>query len=265
MKENQKDDKPFRVLFNIKKRNKNINNEIEDNRIRSVSLNNTNSLKKLKPKLKPIIANINPSPIKLTEKEDININDESFSIKPHKKQSKNVLIFKINDLEIEEEIYENTINSNDEEYSSRNLPHVLSDSSDNDSRDNDSFSNKKIKSRKGSGVNAPIPKKKVNWCIQHIRRKMDKIKNNIQLKSYKDDSILNSSNKTYLSDNYRIKCAQNYINKLKLESLNEYNKIKNKTISFKDIKNCKPPILGFLQMNELSINTTLSSCNLSEI
>ena len=264
MKETQNDDKPFNVSFNIKKRNKNINYEIEDNRIRSVSLNN-NSLKKLKPKLKPINANINPSPIKLTEKENTNINDESFSIKSNKKQSKNVLVFKINDLEIEEEIYEKTINSNDEEYSSRKLPHVLTDSSDNDSRDNDYINKKKIKSRKGSGINAPIPKKKVNWCIQHTRRKMDKIKNNIQLKSYKDDSILNSSYKTYLSDNYRIKCAQNYINKLKLESLNEYDKIKNKTISFKDIKNCKPPILGFLQMNEQSINSTLSSCNLSEI
>ncbi len=142
MKETQNDDKPFKAPFNIKKRNKNINYEIEDNRIRSVSLNN-NSLKKLKPKLKPINANINPSPIKLTEKENTNINDESFSIKSNKKQSKNVLVFKINDLEIEEEIYENTINSNDEEYSSRKLPHVLTDSSDNDSRDNDYINKKK--------------------------------------------------------------------------------------------------------------------------
>ena len=33
----------------------------------------------------------------------------------------------------------------------------------------------------------------------------------------------------------------------------------------KDLKSFRPPILGFLQMNETSNNTTLSSCNLSEM
>ena len=50
-----------------------------------------------------------------------------------------------------------------------------------------------------------------------------------------------------------------------MEKIDDYNEIKNKTISFKDIKSFKPPILNFLQMTEVSNNSTLSSCNLSEV
>ena len=78
---------------------------------------------------------------------------------------------------------------------------------------------------------------------------------------------MNKNYNNYNSENYRIKRGQKYINKLKLESMNEYNQHRNKTISFNESNSHKPPILGYLQKNEESAisNSTLSSCNLSEI
>ena len=66
-------------------------------------------------------------------------------------------------------------------------------------------------------------------------------------------------------EKYRIKCVQKYIDKLKIKKKEEYEKIRNKTISFIDMKFFKPSILGFLEKNEISNNSTLSSCNLSEV
>jgi hypothetical protein len=95
---------------------------------------------------------------------------------------------------------------------------------------------------------------------------MDKIKNKIKIKKFKDDSnVSNFSCRKYFDENYRLRTAQKFIDKLKMEKMKEYEKYKNKTISFKDINSYKGPILGFLQMNELSDNLTLSSINLSEI
>ena len=87
------------------------------------------------------------------------------------------------------------------------------------------------------------------------------------MKIFKDDSnALNFSYTKYFSENNKkIKCAENYIKQIKMEKADDYNEIKNKTISFKDINSFKPPILNFLQKNEVSNNSTLSSCNLSEV
>ena len=263
MKEQQMEDKHFRATINYGIRTK-ITDEIESNRIRSASLKNNIQYIKFIPKLRPVNTNLNPSPIKLTGKEDIYIEDEKFSIKHHKKSSKKLLRLKIKENKIEEEIDENIVNSTDEGHSHR-LSHIVTDSSDNDSKENEKNNGKNdIGCMKHDG-DFPNINKKLNYCISHIRGKLDKIKNKIKLKNCKDDSMLNISYKKYLSENYRIECAQNYINKLKLEAINEYNKYKNKTISFRESKSHKPPILGFLQMNEISANSTLSSCNLSEI
>lgn len=258
------EDKHFRASINYGIRKKKLTDEIEDNRIRSSSLSNNNLYIKFIPKLRPVNTNLNPSPIKLTGKEDIYIEDEKFSIKPHKKSSKKLLGAKIKENKIEEEINENIVNSTDEEHSHR-LSHIVSDSSDNDSNENEKNNGKNDIGCKKHDGDFPNINKNLNYCISHLRGKLDKIKNKIKIKNCKDDSILNISYKNYLSEDYRIKCAQNYIDKLKLETMNEYNKHKNKTISFKDSKSHKPPILGFLQMNEISVSSTLSSCNISEI
>ena len=95
---------------------------------------------------------------------------------------------------------------------------------------------------------------------------MDKIRSKIKLTKFNDDSNVSKISCTkYFDENYRLKCAQKFINKLKLKKMKECEKFKNKTISFKDLNSYKPPILGFLQMYEISVNSTLSSSNLSEI
>ena len=67
------------------------------------------------------------------------------------------------------------------------------------------------------------------------------------------------------NENYRIKCIQKFFEKLRLEKMEEYEKCKNKTISFKDMKLFKPPILEFLEMNNASSNANLSTRNLTKI
>ena len=252
MKENKKEEKPIKAKFNISKSRQCRNNETKDKRTRSACLN-YNLYNKFIPTLKPIDENINPSPIKLTGKEDLYISVDNFSIKTRKKF-----------LDIEESIKEKAVNSTDEDCNCK-LSYIVSDSSE-DSKDNDNKNVIKNKNSQNNENMANIKKKELH-CISHIRKKMSGIKNQIESKKYKDDFTFNKSYNNYYSGNYRIKCAQNYIDKLKLESMNEFNKFKNRTISFNESKRNKPPILGFLQMNEVSAisNSTLSSCNLSEI
>lgn len=254
MKDFKKEVKTLRVTMGFGERKHNKYNEIKDKRIKSASLN-YDLYQKFIPTLKPICINLNPSPIKLTTKGDIYISEEKFSINPHNKY-----------LDIEESIKEKIINS-DEEYNCK-LSHKISYSSE-ESNENKNKINIKNKNSADSDEKSPDAEKNEINCINHLRKSLDKIKNQIKSKKYKDDddSILNKNYNNYNSENYRIKRGQNYINKLKLESMNEFNQHKNKTISFNESNSHKPPILGFLQKNELSAisNSTLSSCNLSEI
>lgn len=242
MKEDEEEEKNFRNSIPYGKRIKNcLNNYKEDIRARSSSLANC-LFQNFIPKLKPINTNLNPSPIKLGKKEVIKIDEKNFDLIP-KKISNKKLKFNINN--IEEEINENVVNSEDEKY--YNKLSNISDSSKNESKHNDKIDNNIIKI-----------KKNVKNYINHIKKKFDKYKNDIDIKKFIDDTdILNLSYKKYFIENYKVKCAQNYINKL-LEKKDDYNKTKNKTISFQESKKFKPPILGYLQMNEESRSTTLS-------
>ena len=283
MKEEEKEDKLYRntISFGTSANNK-LKNEKMDNRARSASLSNNKLLSKYIPRLKPVGTTINPSPINLIGKEELVIDDENFKIEPKRKLSKKSLLLKIKSFEINEEINDYAINATDEEnnYIKNNknkLTQGVSDSSDNESIKDKDKENKLDKNGDSNKNNNPDNnneninkieklKKNVNNCINKIRRKLDKIKNNIKMKKFKDDSnALNFSYTKYFSqNNKKIKSGENYIRKIKMERI-DYNEIKNKTISFKDIKSFKPPILNFLQMNEVSNNSTLSSCNLSEV
>ena len=218
----------------------------------------------------------------LIGKEELVIDDENFKIEPKRKLSKKSLFLKIKSFEINEEINDYAINATDEEnnynkYNKNKLTQGVSDSSDNESikdkdkenkldKNNDSNKNSNLDNNNENINKIEKLKKNVNNCINKIRRKLDKIKNNIKKKKFKDDSnALNFSYTKYFSENNKkIKYGENYIRQIKMERI-DYNEIKNKTISFKDIKSFKPPILNFLQMNEVSNNSTLSSCNLSEV
>ena len=273
--EEEKEDKVYRntISFGISNANK-LKNEKPDNRARSASLSNNKLLSKYIPRLKPIGTNINPSPINLKGKEEIIIEEENFKIEHKRKLSKKSL-YKIKSFEINEEANDYVVNSTDEEhnynkYNKNKLPQNISDSSDNESIKN---KNNKLNKNKDNPDNNPDNdpdinddnvnkiekfKKNLNGYINKIRRKLDKIKNNIKMKKCKDDSnALNFSYTKYFSENNeKIKCGENYINKLKVEKIEkiDYNEIKNKTISFKDFNSFKPPILGFLQMKEISNN-----------
>ena len=262
MKENEKEDKIFRNTISfgkLIKKNSNKENKVNKARIvKSISLDNNKLLQKYIPTLKPIGADFDPSPINLIGKEEIII-DDNFTIEPKENSTKK--IYKLKSLK-NEDISKNSnrISSKGKKFN-QSLSYKIYDSSDNESKDNDNYLN--------NNDNNNISKSKKNidyYCINQIRRKMDKIKNEIKIKKYKDDSnVSNFSCSKYFNENYRLKCVQKFINKLKRERMKEYEKYKNKTISFKDINICKPPILGFLQMNEISANSTLSSSNLSEL
>lgn len=58
--------------------------------------------------------------------------------------------------------------------------------------------------------------------------------------------------------------TENYMDKLKIEKIKECLHYRNKSISFKDMPNFRPPILGFLEMNETIETSTISSNNLSK-
>ena len=236
-----------------------IKNESIDNRARSFISSNKKLLQKYIPKLKPIKTNLNPSPIILKGINEAKIEDDNFIT--NKKKISNKKLHKLKTVGIKEEIIEKAVNSNDEQCN--NLNNNGSDSSDNDSKNNEKKSNKNNATNKNDENISKI-KTNFNFCFNTIRKKLDKIKNKIQNK-YKDDTNLNFSHENNFYEKYRIKCVQKYIDTLKMKKKEEYEKIRNKTISFKDMKFFKPPILGFLEKNEISNNSTLSSCNLSEV
>ena len=264
--ENQTEDKD-KLLFrntisfaNSKKNKINHDNQInKDNishKLRSCSLDNTKLLQKFIPTLKPIGANIDPSPINLFGNEEINIDDKNFTIEPKEHLTKVSLLNK------RQSVNEKICIKSGDEYSKK-LSNKYSDSSDNESKDIDTKLNK---NNDNKNIKIIKIKNNVNYCINQIRRKMDKIKSKIKLTKFNDDSNVSKISCTkYFDENYRLKCAQKFINQLKFEKMKECEKYKNKTISFKDLNSYKPPILGFLQMYEVSVNSTLSSSNLSEI
>ena len=98
--------------------------------------------------------------------------------------------------------------------------------------------------------------------INTIRKKLDIIKREIKVKGYKDDSNFYFLYKNNNDEENRLKSVEKYIEQLKLEKMEEYEKCKNKTISFKDMKFFKPPILGFLEMKDIESNSNLSTRNL---
>ena len=264
-KENQKEDTLlFRTTIsyvNSKRNNDNKNKDNKSHKLRSCSLDNNQLLQKFIPTLKPIGTNIDPSPINLFGNEEIIIDDTNFTIEPKEQLTKVSLLNKRKSVK-NEEIELNDIKSGDDEYSKK-LSNIYSDSSDNESKD---IENKLNKNYDKKNSNIMKIKNNVNYCINQIRRKMDRIKSKIKLTKFNDDSNVSKISCTkYFDENYRLKCAQKFINKLKFEKMKECEKYKNKTISFKDLNSYKPPILGFLQMYEVSVNSTLSSSNLSEI
>ena len=236
MKVYEKDVKSSRNTANFENTlNNKINaakNESIDNRAKSIILSGEKLLKKYIPKLKPIVANFNPSPIILKEKEESKI-EEKFIIVPNKKSSKK-LFRKFNSVEFKNEMNKIAINSNDE-------GHAF---------------NKKKNFSTSDGNNG------IKCHINTIRKKLDTIKREIKVKGYKDDSNFYFLYKNNNDEENRLKSVEKYIEQLKLEKMEEYEKCKNKTISFKDMKFFKPPILGFLEMKDIESNSNLSTRNL---
>ena len=257
MKGNEKEeDKLFRNTIGFEKPVNNklpvIKNDSTENRARSFVTSNKKLLQKYIPKLKPIEADLNPSPIALKGQNETKLENDNFTINRKSTQNKKYM-HKLRSVAIEEEAIQKAVVSNDEECSK--MPNA-SDSSDNESKDNKKKINKiNLKTKKENN----IIENKVQYCINTLRRKLDKIKNKIINKKYKDDTHLDFIHEKNLNENYRIRCIQNYIEQLKMEKMEEYEKYKNKTISFKDMKLFKPPILEFLEKNEISNNSTLSS------
>ncbi len=172
MKDNQKEENPFRTKLDLEKRNnKRSNNEIIDKKIRSFSFNNV-QLQKFIPKPKPIDINLNPSPIQLKGKKDI-ISEDDQNIKYNKKLS-----CQIGNLENGKEIHDYTNYDNGDEY-------LISDSSENDSKENEKIIDKKNKNKNIMDTDMKF------YCISDMRQKMEKIHLKIKHKNYNDDSILN--------------------------------------------------------------------------
>lgn len=262
MEENEKEEKAFRNTINFGEvRNHTISNEKEENRIRSASLKRHYLLEKYIPRPKPVKSKIDPSPINLIVKEEINIDDKNFRIECRKSANDKSLLYKIKSLKSVEGIKINKMNSKDDEYNNKIISNKIYDSSDGESKENE---NKLITNNENDKKVSKI-QKNLSYCINQIRQKMDKIKKKMKLPKFNDDSNVSTfSCAKFFEENFRIKYTQNFINKIKLEKMIEYEKYKNKTISFKDIKSFKPPILEFLQMNEMSVNPALSSCNIPQ-
>ena len=128
-------------------------------------------------------------------------------------------------------------------------------------------------------INIKIPKKKkcVKNNIEHIRKLLIKTKEKMIIKKYNDDTsiIINNPYNNYFKENMGYILGENkkYFNNNDLVSNNSFDygsdnnfqtsKSKSIYVTSRKFRN-KPPILGFLQMNENSANTTLSS-GVSEI
>ena len=216
-------------------------------------------LSKYIPKLKPVKSNINPSFMHLGGSK---VNYKS------KKYKENLMNNKNNINIVAEEDYEKTANSGDERYSynnlnsNKNMP--FSSSDDNEIVDNDiininnSNNNNKIEDNFKINIKKAKIKKNIRNNLNHIRKIFIKYKEKIPNKKYIDDTdiITNSSYKDCIHQNFNSKWDDFCID----YDLDLIQKKKSKSIYVGKNKNLnKPPILGFLQMNENSANTTLSS------
>ena len=267
-KKEEPTDSRYSLDFSKKEKDKNNNmlqsqSFLKDNRARSAK---PFLLRKYIPKLKPIKSTMNPSIIYLGGK------DEYFNFKKYKDN----LLKSKNDINtVAEEDYEKNANSGDESYSYKNFYSNRNNSED----DSDNFidnNENKIKSldnvnKNNNNINIIITKKKkcVKNNINHIRKFFVKTKEKMILKKYIDDTSIDTYTpfKKYFRENYGYKSfyISNNNNELVSNSSFDYdyenfNKPKSKSIYVGNYKNKnRPPILGFLQMNENSANTTLSS------
>jgi hypothetical protein len=275
-KEDMKDNR-YSLGFDKKDKEKNNNPQqiqfsLKDSRAKSAR---PLLLRKYIPTLKPIKANMNPSVIYL------NAGANSFISKKYKEN----LLKSKNDINIvAEEDYERNANSGDERYGFNKISYkkdnFLSSEDDNDIiENNDNPINEININNNINSINIKIPKKKkcVKNNIEHIRKLLIKTKEKMIIKKYNDDTsiITNNPYKNYFKENMGYILGENkkYFNNNDLVSNNSFDygsdnnfqisKSKSIYVTSRKFRN-KPPILGFLQMNENSANTTLSS-GVSEI
>ena len=236
------------VAFCTRTNNK-INSVNEDIRKRSATIANP-LLTKFIPKLKPIDTELCPSPINLVANEEKELND-NFILQKNKKSSKKLSV-QFN--KIQEELYENINSSGDEKYNEDESP-LYSQLSDNESKSG------QILEEKNKNINNNKNKNNIN----HIRKKMKKIRSEIKLNKFNDDSaISDNSNRINFDEDLISRNTRNYKSQLQIEKIKECLHYRNKSISFKDMTNFRPPILGFLEMNETIETSTISSNNLSK-
>ena len=241
MEKHDKIDKSLRnsVAFGTRTNNK-INSVNEDIRKRSATLANP-LLTKFIPKLKPVESQLCPSPINLVANEENKLND-NFILQKNKKSSKKLSV-QFN--KIQEELYENINSSGDEKFNEDESP-LYSQPSDNESKSDQIINNNKNN-------------------INHIRKKMKKIRSEIKLNKFNDDStISDNSNRINFDEDLISRNTRNYKSQLQIEKIKECLHYRNNSISFKDMTNFRPPILGFLEMNETIETSTISSNNLSK-
>ena len=275
-KEDMKDSR-YSLGFDKKDKEKNNNPQqiqfsLKDSRAKSAR---PLLLRKYIPTLKPIKANMNPSVIYL------NAGVNSFKSKKYKEN----LLKSKNDINIvAEEDYERNANSGDERYGFNKISYkkdnFLSSEDDNDIIENNENPINEININNNiNSINIKIPKKKkcVKNNIEHIRKLLIKTKEKMIIKKYNDDTsiITNNPYKNYFKENMGYILGENkkYFNNNDLVSNNSFDygsdnnfqisKSKSIYVTSRKFRN-KPPILGFLQMNENSANTTLSS-GVSEI
>ena len=270
-KEDMKDNR-YSLGFDKKDKEKNNNPQqiqfsLKDSRAKSAR---PLLLRKYIPTLKPIKANMNPSVIYL------NAGANSFKSKKYKEN----LLKSKNDINIvAEEDYERNANSGDERYGFNKISYkkdnFLSSEDDNDIiENNDNPINEININNNINSINIKIPKKKkcVKNNIEHIRKLLIKTKEKMIIKKYNDDTsiIINNPYNNYFKENMGYILGENkkYFNNNDLVSNNSFDygsdnnfqisKSKSIYVTSRKFRN-KPPILGFLQMNENSANTTLSS------
>ena len=275
-KEDMKDSR-YSLGFDKKDKEKNNNPQqiqfsLKDSRAKSAR---PLLLRKYIPTLKPIKANMNPSVIYL------NAGVNSFKSKKYKEN----LLKSKNDINIvAEEDYERNANSGDERYGFNKISYkkdnFLSSEDDNDIIENNENPINEININNNiNSINIKIPKKKkcVKNNIEHIRKLLIKTKEKMIIKKYNDDTsiIINNPYNNYFKENMGYILGENkkYFNNNDLVSNNSFDygsdnnfqtsKSKSIYVTSRKFRN-KPPILGFLQMNENSANTTLSS-GVSEI
>jgi hypothetical protein len=212
------------------------------------------------PKLKPVKSHLKPSYMNLGG------SSENFNAKKYKE---NLIKNKVNINIVAEEDYEKTANSGDERYSYNNLNSnkivPFSSSDDNDAIESDTInininnSNNIInKINDDTNIKLKKAKNKRSNNISHIRKIVIRMKEKNPNKKYSDDTdiIVNTPYDDYIKQNYCFNWEEPYLD----YDFDFVKKKKSKSIYVGNNKNHnRPPILGFLQMNENSANTTLSS------